>query len=154
MEIVYRDEQVNQIARNLSIPKKTVKDVIVGYVNYLRDRIEEGKTIKFLNVCYLKVAGQEEETHETLAYISHELGDILSVSPNVAYRVLLSYEEFLIRDLRKLYSYSIRGLLRIRLEQDYKGEYRVRARKSTAYTGKDITVSVTNRFKRKVGELK
>ena len=153
METVYRDDQVTQIGKYLGIPKNVVCDVITSYVEYLKNKLEGGETIKFLNICYLKVGGKDEGVHETLAYTAHELGDRLDVQPNVVYRVLTTFEEFLIRDLKKLYSYSIRGLLRIRLEKNYKGEYKVRTKKSTVYNGMDVYVTTLGSFKRKAEVL-
>lgn len=149
MEIVYKDEQVSQLSNYLDLPKTTVRDVLNSYIQYLRDKLDSGETIKFLNVCYLRVMGKGESNHETLAYISNELGKQLKVSQVVVHRILTTYEEFLIRDLRKLYSYSIRGLIKIRLVQNQYGDYKVRTKKSTAYNGKPVYVTTTGYFKRK-----
>lgn len=150
MDIVFKDDQVNQISKYLKITKITVSNVLTMYVNYLKGKLSEGETVKFLNVCYLRVAGKDESTHETLAYISHELANDLGLSQVIVNRVLTTYEEFLIKDLKRLYKYSIRGLVRIRLERNHKGEYRVRIKKSTVYNGQDIYISTTGYFKRKV----
>ena len=153
MEIVYKDAQISQVSNHLSIPKTTVNQIFSTYVDYLKGKINNGETVKFLDVCYLRVDGKDEQIHETLAYISHELADMLKLSQVMVYRVLTTYSEFLIRDLKKLNSYSIRGLLRIKLEKNYKGEYRVRTRKSTVYNGRDVYVTTTNFFKRKAEVL-
>lgn len=149
VETVFRDDQVSQLSRHLGLSKVSVTKILVSYVNYLKEKIESGCTVKFLNVCYLKVGGQEEPTHETLAYISNELGRQLGYSQTVVNRVLSTYEEFLIRDLRKLYSYNVRGLLKIRLEK-YNGNYRVRTKKSTVYNGMDLYITTLGGFKRRV----
>lgn len=153
METVYKDTQISQVSNHLNIPKTTVYEIFTTYVDYLKEKIDNGETVKFLDVCYLRVNGKDEQVHETLAYISHELADKLKLSQVVVYRVLTTYSEFLIRDLKKLNSYSIRGLIRIKLERNYKGEYKVRTRKSTIYNGKDVYVTTTNFFKRKVEVL-
>ena len=153
METVYKDEQVSQLSRYLNIPKSTVKDVLNTYIQYLKNKLDSGETVKFLNVCYLRVGGKDENNHETLAYISNELGKCLDVSQVVVHRILTTYEEFLIRDLKKLYSYSIRGLIRIRLTKNQYGDYKVRTKKSTAYNGKDVYVTTTGYFKRKAEVL-
>ena len=150
METVYKDVQISQVSKHLNIPKVVVRDIFTTYVNYLKDKLSRGETIKFLNVCYLKVGGKDESVHETIAYVANEIGQKLGHSQTTVYRVLMAYEDFLIRDLRKLYSYSIRGLIRIRLEKDYNGNYKVRTKKSTAYEGYDIYVTTTGYFKRKV----
>lgn len=148
-DIIYRDEQVCQIAKKLNIPKSTVTDIWKEYVYYLQERIREGHTVKFLNVCYMVVDKKDDELHETLAYISKEIGDILSVSDSMVYRVLTSFEEYLIHDLRNFYSYCIRGLVRIRLEKFKEGTYHVRLSKSKIYNG-NVRVVTLGSFKRKV----
>lgn len=147
-EVVYREEQVNQLARRLNLTKTVVENILSSYVSYLKGRLSEGKTIKFLNVCYLRVDGKDEETHETLAYVSNELGRDLGVSQSIVYRVLSTFEEYLISDLRNFYSYCIKGLIRIRLEP-YGNGYKVRTKKSTIYDGINITVTTLGSFKRK-----
>lgn len=149
METVYRDEQVSQISSKLGISKKDVTTVLSNYTEYLKGRLNEGKTIKLLNICYIRVDGKDEEMNETLAYISTELGKRVGINPNVVYRVFTSFEELLIRDLRKLYSYNIRGLVSIKLEKNFKDEYKVRIKKSTSYVGNNIYVSTCGSFKRK-----
>jgi len=150
METVFRDVQVSQIASRLGITKISVTSVLTEYFNYLIEKLENGKTIKILNICYLKVGGQEQKNHETLAYISNEIGKKVGVSQSVAFRILTSFEEYLIRDLQRMYKYSIRSLVRIRLEKNYKGEFKVRTNKSTRYNGRDIYVTTLGSFKRKV----
>lgn len=153
LETVYKDAQISQVSNHLNIPKTTVNQIFSSYVEYLKNKIDNGETVKFLDICYLRVEGKDEQIHETLAYISHELADDLKLSQVLVYRVLTTYGEFLIRDLKKLNSYSIRGLLRIKLEKNYKGEYKVRTKKSTVYNGKDVYVTTTNFFKRKAEVL-
>ena len=150
MEVVYRDTQIEQIANKLGITKTSVESVWLEYVDRLKSKIAEGKTIKFLNICYLRVNGDEDKTHETLAYISTEIGNKLSISGTVVYRILTTFEELLIKDLQRFYSYSIRGLIRIRLEKNSKGDYKVRIKKSTVYNGYDVYVLTLGSFKRKV----
>lgn len=149
-EVVYRDAQVSQVAEKLGLQKVVVEKVILAYVGYLKDRLESGETVKFLNVCYLRYGGKSLENHETLAYVATEVGKQVGVSGVVAFRVLNCYEEFIISDLQKLYSYSIRGLLRISLERNYKDEYKVRIKKSTVYNGEDVYITTLGSFKRKV----
>lgn len=147
-EVVYREEQVNQLARRLNLTKTMVADILNGYVGYLKDKLSKGETIKFLNVCYLRVDGKDEETHETLAYVSNELGKDLGISQSIVYRVLTTFEEYLISDLKNFYSYCIKGLFRIRLER-YGNGYKVRTKKSTVYDGLNVTVTTLGSFKRK-----
>lgn len=149
METVFKDTQITQISKHLNIPKTVVYSVLTTYINYLKEKIDNGESIKFLNVCYLRVNGKEENTFETLAYISNKIGIIVGQQQPVVYRILSTFEEFLIKDLRKLNSYSIRGLIRIRLEKNYLGEWKVRTKKSTVYNGLDIYVTTLPSFKRK-----
>lgn len=153
METIFRDAQVTQIANYLGIPKKTVCSVITEYVSYLRNKLENGETVKFLNVCYLRYEGRELQVYETLAYISNNLGKELGLSQTLVYRVLTGFEDFMIKDLQKMNSYTIRGLIRIRLEKYIDGGYRVRTKKSTAYNNWDIYVTTLPSFKRRVEML-
>lgn len=148
-EVVFKDAQMSQLSKRLGIPKSTATKIWDEYINRLSKQIEEGKTIKFLNVCYLVVNNKCEGYRETLAYISHEIADKLGYTQVLVYRVLTSFEEYLILDLQKLYCYSIRGICRIRLER-YGGDYKVRIKKSTKYNSMNIYVSTISTFKRKV----
>lgn len=154
-EVVYKDVQMEQLSRRLGIPKVQVTNIWNEYINRLSSKIDAGETVKFLNVCYLRVNSKElkkgEGYQETLAYISHEIADKLGYSQVTVFRVLTSFEEYLILDLQNSYSYSIRGICRIRLER-YGGSYRVRIKKSTKYNSMDVYVSTISTFKRKVEE--
>ena len=149
-DVLYRDEQLSQLSKRLNIPKTTVLDIWNSYLNYLWDRIYEGFTVKFLNVCYIRVDGRDIKEHETLAYISTEISYMLNISKDIVFRVLSSFEEYLIENLRKYYGYCIKGLVRIRYEKVEDGYRRVRAKKSTIYNGLDVTVIMLGSFKRKV----
>lgn len=148
-EVIFKDVQMSQLSRRLNIPKSTVTKIWDEYIDRLSRQIENGKTVKFLNVCYLKVNNRCEEYQETLAYISHEIADKLDFTQILVYRVLTSFEEYLISDLQNLYCYSIRGICRIRLERYGEG-YKVRIKKSTRYNARDVYISTLSTFKRKV----
>lgn len=148
-EVIYRDDQVNQLSSNLNLPKTTITGILKEYSCYIKERLTAGYTVKFLNVCYIRVNGESEKEHETLAYVATEIGRRVSVSGDVVYRVLSSFEDYMIRDLRKFYGYCIKGIIRIRLEQTSEGVYRVRTKKSTRYNGLPITVTTLGSFKRK-----
>lgn len=150
-EKLYRDEQVTQLARRLNLSKSVVEDVLINYVKYLRHRLDDGLTVKFLNVCYIVIEGKQEELHETLAYTASKIADNIGIDRNIAYRVLASFEEYLIRDLRNFYSYNIRGLFTIKLKNLGEGYgYKLRLKKSCAYKGTDCHITAINSFKRKV----
>ena len=150
MEVVFKNSQISQISEHLGITKVSVNNILTEYIKRLREKLESGETVKFLNVCYLRVGDSCSVAKETLAYISAEIGEVVGQSSTVVYRVLTTYEDLLIRDLRKLNTYSIRGVVRIKLEKNYKGEYKVRTKKSTAYNGFDVYVTTLPSFKRRV----
>ena len=94
-------------------------------------------------------------SRETTAYIASEIGMRVGISSNIVYRVLCTYEDFVIRTLRKTYDCRIRGLVRITLEPFYskkekKTVRKVRMKKSTKYNSKGIRVSALSSFKRKL----
>lgn len=148
-EVIYRDEQVNQLSSNLNLPKTVITGILKEYSCYIKERLMAGYTVKFLNVCYIRVNGESEKEHETLAYVATEIAGRVGVSGDIAYRVLSAFEEYMIRDLRKFYGYCIKGIIRIRLEQTSEGVYKVRTKKSTRYNGLPITVTTLGSFRRK-----
>lgn len=149
MSTIFKDIQISDLSYKLNIPKSVVNTILTAYIDYLKAKVLSGETVKFLNVCYLKVDGNPETTHETLAYVSNEIGLAIGQSQNVVYRVLSTYEESIIQDIRSMFSYSIRGLVRLKLEKDYHGNLRVRAKKSTIFDNYNIRVITTCSFKRK-----
>ena len=150
MEILYREEQISQLASKLKLSKTAVASVLNEYYMHITSRLISGYTVKFLNVCYIKVNGAPMKERETLAYVATEVGRAVGVSSDVAYRVLTTFEEFMIRDLKKFYGYSIRGIVRIRLVQVSDTECRVRVKRSTRYSGHPITVTTLGSFRRRV----
>lgn len=149
MEVVYKRAQLSQLASKLGISKVQVSTVWELYVLTLQEEIAKGNTVKFFNICYISVEGKPLAETKTLAYIAHEIADELKLGKDVVFRILLSYEEYLIRDLRKSYYYSIRGLVGIRLVPR-NGYYRVKVKKSKVYEGMDIRVMAMPSFKRKI----
>jgi nucleoid DNA-binding protein len=130
-----------------------VSAILNEYVGYLKSKIQQGESVKFLNVCYLIVDDKEIGEQETLAYISNEVGKKVGQTQTVAFRVLTCFEDVLVRELRKLNNVTVCGLVRFRLEKNYKNEYRVRSKKSTTYNNLPIRVSTLPSFKRKVEVL-
>lgn len=149
-ETVYKNVQLSQVARRLNITIESVHNIWNAYEDYIRDKIQNGYSVKFLNVCYFRVDGKTVEFHETMAYVATEIANKLNISKEIAYRVLLSFEEYLIDDLRNFYSYCVRGLLKIWIQKVEDGSYRVRSSKSTIYDGYDVRVVILSGFKRKV----
>ena len=149
-ETIYKDVQLNQIAKRLNVTVNSVKNIWNEYEQYIQDMIFSGYSVKFLNICYFRVDGHPVEYHITLAYVATEIAKRLNISKDVTYRVLLSFEEYLIEDLRNFYSYCIRGILKIWLQKVEDGSYRIRSTKSAIYDGYDIRVVILSGFRRKV----
>lgn len=150
-----KSDQLSQVAQNLGIPYYKVEEIIDEYTCYLGEKLRSGESVRVLNICYLNAGVSKRVPKETTAYISYEIGKRVGMSSNVVYRVLSTYEEFVIRNLRKTYDCRIRGLVRITLEPFYskkvdKTVMKVRMKKSTIYNAKDIRVSALSSFKRKL----
>lgn len=150
METLFKDAQVDAISNRLGLTKVAVSSILTEYFSYLKGKIQVGESVKFLNVCYLIVDEREIGEQETLAYVCNEIGKKAGQSQVVTERVLTSFEDVLIRELRHLNNVTVCGLVRFRLEKNYKGEYKVRSKKSTAYNNLPIRVSTLPSFKRKV----
>ena len=148
--VVYKEEQIFSISKALNITKKDVKEVIDLYISGLIDKVTNGESIKFLNICYLVCGEDNNMYHETLAYISTEIGRKLGKSSNTVYRILSSYEELILEDIRKFYSYTIRGLLTIKLEEYKPYVYKLRLNKASYFKNRNIRIVGINSFKRKV----
>lgn len=146
-------ESIGGIASSLNLQNYIVEDVINKYIVYLQNALSEGKTIKFLNICYLR-CGSESFLNETLAYVAAEISPWCGVSPNVTLRVLFAYEEFIIEQLKESREFTIRGIVRISLEDFNSKKHgivkRLRLRKSTVFNSEDVRVSAVSSFKRKL----
>ena len=80
----FKRELIEYIHCTLNIPRTTIDSVINGYVEYLKGKLESGQSVKFLNVCYLKVKSDTEDSiQETLAYTAVEVGKQLRKDCNV-----------------------------------------------------------------------
>lgn len=145
MVTLYRDEQVNTISYNLNISKTVVRQVITSYAKYLEDKIMGGEPVKFLNICHIRVNSCISDTQETLAYIATELSRKINQSDVLVKRVLETYENLIVEDLSKGFSYNIRGLVNLTVEGNH-----VYSKKSSKYQGYDVRVMLIGRFKRKV----
>lgn len=150
MDTVYKSEQIAIISNRLNISKTSVENVINEYIGYLKQKIDSGNTVKFLNICFIQVEGNCDRKLETLAYISYELGQKLKLGREVVWRILTSFEEMIITDIKKFYSYNIRGLLNITVIEDYKERLKVRITKSTIYNNKPVRIFTLGTFKRKI----
>lgn len=149
MEITYREEQVDSLAKKLNLNKNLVSCVLNNYIYYLRTEISEGRTVKFLNICYLRVKGDiDNRDKKTSAYIATEMGKEVGVSGIVALRILKAYEDEILSCLQEGNGFSVRGLVRMRLDE--KG--RLRVRKSTVYNNEDVYIITLGSFKHNFGK--
>lgn len=150
METVYKTEQVAMLSKRLNIDKIVVKRVLDAYYSRLLNRLNSGESIKFLNICYLVNEEDKGGYHETLAYISNDIGTSLKVGKEVVFRVLSELNDCITDDVKNFYSYTIKGLLHISCCEYKTGLYKVRVRKSATLDKRGIRVVTSNSFKRKI----
>lgn len=151
MDTVFKAEQVYIISDRLGIAQKDVKLVIDSYVNRILSKVRDGETVKFLNICYLVPEGGKRNSYlETLSYISNDISKEVRLGKDVVYRVLSELSNFISTDLKKFYSYTIRGVVNISLEEYKKDVYKVRVRKSKNLRDMGVNIITINSFKRKV----
>lgn len=150
MDIIYTKEQIASIANELGISKSDVNNILGCYSGYLQTKILEGKTVKILNICYLKNNNENLDIsnayRETLAYIATELSEMIGLGSVTIQRVLSTLEDFIVADIKEGKGYSLRGLVRIRCNKDGK----VRIKKSTKWNGEPVSVVTLHSFKRRV----
>ena len=146
-DTVYKEEQVSRLASDLSLPMVKVVEIWDAYVDNLLYHIYCGSTVKFLGICYLRVNNETYDVRYTLAYMANEIAKKLSMSSEIVYRVLTSWQDIILSDLKKDRAYSIRRLATMSIENN-----RLRLRKSAVYTGSGLEVRVMAcpSFKRKV----
>lgn len=150
-QIVYKEEQINNLSERLNLTKTCVVNILNCYIGYILDRLSIGETVKFLNICYLKVGGKGvSDTRETLAYVANEIGYVVDVTPEVVLRVLISFEEYLLNDLRHGKDYCIKRIVRLKVDTLPDGRKKLRVCKSTIFNGMDITACALGSFRRKV----
>lgn len=149
MNTVFKSDQIYILSEKLKISQKDCKKILDSYVNRLLDKINNGKAVKFLNICYL-VPGSSGEYNDTLSYISYEIGKDTKLGKEVVFRVLSEFGNFIADDLKKFYSYTIRGLVNISLEEYKRGVYKVRIRSCKNLRDLGYRVVTINSFKRKV----
>ena len=151
METVFKAEQVYIISNRLGVNQKDVKLVIDTYVDKLLSKVKEGQIVKFLNICYLvpdNVSGSRYQ--ETLSYISNDIGNETKLGKEMVFRILSELSNFISSDLKKFYSYTIRGIVHIYLEEYKRGVFKVRVRKSKVLRDLGVGIVTMNSFKRKV----
>ena len=150
MNSVYKNEQIYAINKSTKLNKTDIKKVIDCYISYIKEQVLSGRTVKFLNICYLS-SGNDTKYRETKSYISTEIAMKLNLGRESVYRVLSDYEDIIIDGLKKrTYSYSIHGLLSISVTDYINDTVKVRIRKSDSLANLNIRVLTLNSFKRKV----
>ncbi|MGV3076274.1 HU family DNA-binding protein [Clostridium baratii] len=149
MNKVSKSDLIYSLSKVVGVPQSDVKRVVDAYVSRLKHRLENGETVKFLNICYLVNNENKHYYHETLAYISTEIGNETKLGRELVFRILSSYEDMIVHDLRKFYSYGVRGLVKFRYTEYTKGVFKVRVNKGSNLDS-NIRVVTLNSFKRKV----
>ena len=150
---VYKLRQIEDISVNINLPKTTVESIINSYMNYIKERLSRGETIKFLNIFYIVVKSNKKVVQETLAYTSGEIANQLGISQNCVYRVLTCYQEMIENDLERGNYYNIRGIASLYLDTTYKGTTIPRIKKSSIYAQQGIYASLLNSFKKKFNKV-
>lgn len=143
-EITGISVQAEKIAERLNISKYFVKPVLVSYIDFILDQIRSGNTVKFLNVCIIRINKNPRENCETRAYIANKLST-KEVSPVVVARILEEYEQCIVEDLKDGGIYRMQGLCTIGYNNNS-----LSCRKSTKISGHHIVISFVERFKRRV----
>lgn len=150
MNKVFKSDQIYSLSKALSISQADTKRVLDCYIDRVKTKVDNGETVKFLNICYLVNKENDKYYHETLAYISTEIGYETKLGKELVFRILSTYEDMIAQDLRKFYSYVVRGVVRISLTEYEKGVYKVRINKATNLLNTSVRVVTLNSFKRKV----
>ena len=132
MDTVFKTDQINILSSRLGVNKSDVRLVLDNYISRLVSKLENGETIKFLNICYLVNEEQgKNKYHETLAYISNEIGNSTKLGKELVFRILSEFSELIADDVKKFYSYTVWGLLNISCCEYTPGQYKVRIRKAS-----------------------
>lgn len=147
---IYKSEQVYALSKKVGVSQKDVKIVLDMYINGLIEKVNNGESVKFLNICYIVNSGNKTHYHKTLAYVSTEISNKVNLGKDLVLGILLSYEELIIKDVRKFYSYVVKGLFKVYLEEYKKNVYKVRVKKASNFRNMGIRVVSINSFKRKV----
>lgn len=131
MDTIFKSDQIYILSDRLGLSQKSVKSVLDNYINRLIEKAKSGKPVKFLNICYIINSDSKLFNYnETLAYISSEISKDVKLGKDVVFRILSEFSVFIADDLKKFYSYTIRGLVSISLEEYKTGVYKVRIRTS------------------------
>ena len=146
MQKIYKEEQIDVVSRKLNMPRTVVKSIVERYIDMLLDELSTGKTVRVLNICYLRVKDESFDCdRKTLAYISSEIGKELSIGGATVLRVLTFLEDQIVSNLQRGNGFTLRGLIRIQTAEE-NGSTRLRIRKATCYNSSPVYVSPVGRF--------
>ena len=130
MQKIYKEEQIDVVSRKLNMPRTVVKSIVERYIDMILDELSTGKTVRVLNICYLRVKDESFECdRKTLAYISSEIGKELSIGGATVLRVLTFLEDQIVSNLQRGNGFTLRGLIRIQTAEA-NGSTRLRIRKT------------------------
>ena len=115
MDTIRRGDMVYIISKNLSLTEDTVRKTLVGYVNYIKRKLDKKESVNILNIATLKVKDYDGYL-DTLAYVCTEVAKDVNISPLAVKEILSYYEEQLLYDLKEGYDHSITGLVTVAIE--------------------------------------
>ena len=147
--VLFAKDQIDYLSKKVNLTKENVEYILACYVNYLKRKIMNGESVKFLNICcFMNRDNKSLSGYETLAYTASEITNQywLKVGSNIIYRVLKEFENYILLELKKGNGFSIRYLMRLRVDGD--DEKHVVCRKSAIYTGMNVYVWGTWYFNR------
>ena len=146
MEVVFKQEQFKLVSKKVNLPFTKVSEVLNSYIQYLKDEITNGNTVRFLNICYIKVDGNGCKNLKTRAFIATELSKEVDVSSSVIMGILDRYEELIEKDVTSFFPYTIKGLLRIKIDDSPKGN-KLHIYKTSEYNNLPIRIYTIRQFK-------
>lgn len=150
MQKIYKEEQVDIVARKLNLQRVLVKSIIDRYIDIICEEVNNGRSAKVFNMCYLVVKTEKGcPTRKTLAYIANDIGRELSVGGVTVLRVLNVFEEVAVDELKDGNGLTLRGLIRVQTIEE-NGSTRLRIRKTTNYNGCPVVISTMGSFRRRV----
>lgn len=152
-KVVFKNEQVDMIAKRLNIYSITVRNIIDAYIDYLITELNDLKPVKVLSICYIQLKDRQTLSlegnipRETLAYTAYELSKIVNISSSIVYRVLIEYQNYIIKTIESGGRFVIRSLVVIYKEStvNYKGieKTHLRVKRSCSLVDNDYLYKIT-----------
>lgn len=150
MEVNFRDAQVDEIVSKLNINKSQVEEIVIGYVDYLKNKLTLGESIDVLGICSIVYDGDKKSRLvEPLGYVAYELADLLNQSNITVKRVLDTWQEVIEKLITTNKPVTIKGLIRLKTNEE-KGKVKLRIKKSTTLNNVEVRISTNDFFRRKV----